>query len=250
MNMTACLCGNEFPTHTSAGRVQCYTCSSARLQHAASTRDRVAAMWDVIPRLSCAEIGRRMVPEMTKSAVIGIAHRMGLKIRTPANARWGPGKARLPRRLRAHVAFGGALPTGAVTLPALASAISNGARPDSTESAGVSVKAPRRHLETGRDAKSHADPGESPGAIQAARKPPEAPKPPAAPKRQREPETLLPRAGTPPRWGLCQWPSGERPFKWCGKPVEGFGPYCPSCRKIAYNRPVPFRDAATESAAA
>ena len=219
MNMTACLCGNEFPAHTSAGRVQCYTCSVARNQHTASTRDLVAAMWDVIPRLSCAEIGRRMVPEMTKSAVIGIAHRMGLAVRTPANARWGPGKARLPRRLRAHVAFGGALPTGAVTLPMLASA---------APIIAAARKAP-------------------PTPPQRA---PEAPKAPAAPKRRPEAETLLPRAGTPPKWGFCQFPSGDRPFKWCGQPVDGFGPYCPSCRKIAYNRPVPFRDAANESAAA
>ena len=80
---------------------------------------------------------------------------------------------------------------------------------------------------------------------------PEAPKPPAAPKRRPEAETLLPRAGAPPKWGLCQFPTGERPFKWCGNPVQFVGsPYCDNCRRIAYNRPTPFRDAATESAAA
>ena len=220
MNMTACLCGNEFPTHTSAGRVQCYTCSAARNQQTASTRDLVAAMWDVIPRLSCAEIGRRMVPELSKSAVIGIAHRMGLKIRTPANARWGPGKARLPRRLRAHVAFGGALPTGAVTLPMLASAV-----PVIVAARKAPPTSPQRA--------------------------PEAPKPPPAPKRRPEAETLLPRAGAPPGRGFCQYATSDsKPYLWCGDPVVANSPYCDAHDRLCRpRRPWIIRDAATESAA-
>ena len=164
--------------------------------------DRLRVLWD--EGHSTSEIGRRM--DITKNAVIGKAHRLGLPARpSPIRGRV-PGAPQIKRAPR-------------VTLPVLATApILRAAR-----------KAP-------------------PTPPQRA---PEAPKAPAAPKRRPEAETLLPRAGTPPRWGLCQFPTGDRPFKWCGQPVQLVGsPYCNDCRKIAYNRPVPFRDAATESAAA
>jgi hypothetical protein len=93
-----------------------------------------------------------------------------------------------------------------------------------------------------------------PVPVEAARKPPQrapqrAPEPPTAPSaptRRPEAEMLLPRAGTPPRWGRCQFPTGERPYRWCGEPVQQVGnPYCNDCRKIAYNRPAPMRDGTT-----
>ena len=35
----------------------------------------------------------------------------------------------------------------------------------------------------------------------------------------------------------CQWPLGERPFTWCGKPVMRRGPYCEAHTRIAWQRP-------------
>ena len=86
--------------------------------------------------------------------------------------------------------------------------------------------------------------------IVAARKaPPQPPKPPAAPKRRPEAETLLPRAGTPPRWGLCQWPMEAG--GWCGDTAISGKPYCRHHHSIAFVRIRDRReDGALECAAA
>jgi hypothetical protein len=216
--MTTCMCGNEFSARMSAGRIRCYTCSAMQSRHTASQRELVAAMWDVLPRLSCAEIGRRMVPEMSKSAVIGIAHRMGLSVRTPANARWGPGKSRPPRRLRAHVPFGAALPSGAVALPVLASAMVAAARKPPVPPAKPPQRAPE------------------PPAV-----------PPVSPPRPRAPWPVADDGG---RRDGCQWIEGK-PWRYCGAPVSGPGSaWCKEHRARVYIRRSSFNATEREGTAA
>ena len=201
--------------------------------------DRLRVLW--AEGHSTSEIGRRM--GITKNAVVGKAHRLDLPARpSPIRGRV-PGAPR-PRIQRAP----------RVTLPVLAStqfrAVASVVAAPPSIPGGRHVTEPD-YARTGRGLRVTPPARGEPAPVVAASKPPEAPKTPAAPKRRPEAETLLPRAGTPPRWGLCQFPSGNRPFKWCGNPVSVINsPYCEGCRRKAYNRPVPFHDAATQGAAA
>ena len=41
-----------------------------------------------------------------------------------------------------------------------------------------------------------------------------------------------------PRWGLCQYPSGDdRPYRWCGAPAVANEPYCRACRARCWQVP-------------
>ena len=55
--------------------------------------------------------------------------------------------------------------------------------------------------------------------------------------RKQKPSAAADRPRPLPASRGCQWPLGERPFTWCGKPAMSRGPYCEAHTRIAWQRP-------------
>jgi GcrA cell cycle regulator len=186
---------------------------------------RLRELWD--EGYSAKAIGDHL--HVTKNTVISKAHRLDLPAR-PSPIHRADGKQPRPGVAR------GPAPAGrAATLPALASVQAaqppqNGTRPASTESAGVSVNAPRRQPQTARTATSHAGPGESPGAPHAPPRTATTSGPAAQPQ--------MARSG---RVVTCCWPIGEPGrrggpdgFRFCDTASEPGRPYCTTHCRAAY----------------
>ena len=68
------------------------------MKHDDAVRARLRELWTAEPRLSTAEIGRRMRPPLTKNSVVGLADRMGLPGRESPIARNGKPAAPVAHR--------------------------------------------------------------------------------------------------------------------------------------------------------
>ena len=175
---------------------------------------RLRSLWD--EGHSTAEIGRRL--GVSKNAVVGKAHRLGLPSRPSPIRREGGGRSRpaSPRRV-----IGPTLPP----LPADASAAAAPRRPE------ISGHEPCSAPTSVHAAAAHA------AAAQVRTPPPIAPMPP-------------PRAVPAARTGrlqACCWPLGEpgtRSFRFCDAESLAGKPYCGEHAQLAYVRVRDRRDEA------
>ena len=183
-----------------ASRMKTTTSGNGHAVHSDATKAAGLRLWMVRPQLSATAIGAMMVPQLTKNSVVGMAHRYEWPPRPSPIRRDGEPRALGPRWRPVPAPHG-------PTLPALASATVVAARKGPTPPA----KPPQRA--------------------------PEPPAAPPAPKRRPEAEMLLPRAGTPPRWGFCQYATtSTKPYLWCGDPAVPNSPYCDEHDKLCRPR--------------
>ncbi|MCP1230252.1 GcrA family cell cycle regulator [Acetobacter indonesiensis] len=183
------------------------------------TISRLKELW--AEGLSTAEIGRRL--SITKNAVVGKAHRLGLPAR-PSPIRRGEKKAAPEAAPKATVAATAALPS-ADTKTVETAPVAASAAPESVVAAPV-----------------QATPAAAPATPQAAVQPKVAKvEKPAAPRAPAKPKPLPQRISDPEpkkrRGPTCCWPIGDPGtpgFHFCGAvPLPG-KPYCAEHAQIAY----------------
>lgn len=234
------------------------------------TDERIAKLkqhWD--EGLSASQIAELLGDGLTRNAVIGKAHRLGLAARpSPLKAAKGDGKAK-PRQPRAPRAAKAAAPKAeaapaptAEAAPAAASAPAPAASVPPVKSEPVAKPAP---VVEAVKAKAAA----APAATAAVAPVPPAPAPRPAPRdtaseeRAIEASMMRPLRNPPVvpsrenrRPGdkvtlldlndrICKWPIGhpdEADFHFCGKPVNPGFPYCGEHCLVAYQAQLPRRD--------
>lgn len=212
---------------------------------------RLKELWD--KGLSASQIAQELGDGLSRNAVIGKAHRMGL------SARPSPLKGGAARAKRAKA-------TGAASKSAKTTAATAASEPAAKPAAKAAPKAAAAAKPAGskespatpaeKKAKAAAPAAEKPKAAPAAEKP-AAPAAAAAPVAEAPalPESVLEASRPRPKGQrvsllelsdrICKWPIGhpdEADFHFCGRPVNPGFPYCTDHCLVAYQAQQPRRD--------
>jgi GcrA cell cycle regulator len=198
------------------------------------TDDRIEMLkklWD--GGQSASQIAEELGGGITRNAVIGKAHRLGLKARpSPVKSESSPRKA---VQASVKAATKAAAPAAKPAAPAAQRAVAVAAKvnapitPKPPQPAAPAYVGPARHMASGPQPPSM---------------------PPAPPRRLVGKVThTQPVKGKVTLLDLnekvCRWPSGhpgEEDFHFCGRPVNPGTPYCPEHCAVAYQSQLPRKD--------